>query len=1149
MIYKKNSIFNCYWRFSMNRIILWTLAVIMIFSLSAPSKNVHALEKIDFELVKMGLDNTERVPVFIEFVGNTVVDDLTFGCKKPFDASEIIRPGNIMTNSSLVRLEISQSWNIGNIKKAVQNIHVGMKYKYVFNGFYAELPIDQIVKVADMPGVEYVYYAKPMHTYRTRSRVFLGVEKTWTTVKDPNGYPVNGNGMLVSVTDSGLDYTHVDFGSQKKPVGPKVVISRDLAYGDADCKEEDESSHGTACAGIIAGEGPDNPKTKIKELGMAPKAKLAGYKIGMKKDSPFTLSNEGIMASWDWMIKDNVDVSNNSYGAPGGRTWTEKAQDKAVFAGVSIVASQGNEGSPGQYLPITSGTTASPPNVISAGALDDTDAGRLNFSNSPDDSLNGKNNFCYLGNNGKRFPAGSKQNFQVVDCVWGRPEDFVGLDVKGKVALIQRGPNPAADSAYGPPILFKEKCINAANAGAKAVIMYNYVNSRIMAAYYEAAKNEDPSMFNFIPSFELLDNRTGLALRDALHKDKEWTYGKPASDQNKINVGMEMTTVGNLADFTSSGPNLRGYLKPDVSAPGVEIYTSLASNTPEAGGKNTEYMTNFGGTSAAGPFVAGCATLVRQARPNWDAFEVKRALMNTAEPLKRFSNDYYLPMTSQGQGRVNANLAATSPVLFNPPSALILAESGRYNIADLPNDLFDEALAANIPKKVLNSKIPVKATNYTNKPASINLSYEINSARPDQFDVVLTDTQLTIPPVSKNGSPGVAWFGVTVNLPTEKVKGWLNDIYIWATDKVTNKKWHIGVCVYNADPAVQGLKNTYVGYIDYGENAKFTPNGDGVDDQLVINYEVTNGSILYGAYYNNFLNNMNMWVIDQNSEKWTLIKSEPFLELGPQSFAWDGKDQNGNYILPDGEWSLSVSCSAFLPNMQKRVYEWVPDFDGFDLTNTEFEVQQSTIPPMPTLQAFILPMEPGLGKPFDVGIYIKNATNIKSMQFKVKMPGASDIVQYMGFEKGDFMTQNEALVLFTADFDKEKDTFTVDIQRPLDGVSGNGWILNLKFLAKEANFFDVQFSDLNISIIDDNMKEVKTKAFYKNSEISIYKESFEIADINKDGEVNDDDLKIILNAMDSVDGDERYNWRCDLNYDKLVNMEDMSIFSRYYKQR
>ena len=81
-----------------------------------------------------------------------------------------------------------------------------------------------------------------------------------------------------------------------------------------------------------------------------------------------------------------------------------------------------------------------------------------------------------------------------------------------------------------------------------------------------------------------------------------------------------------LASFSSRGPtpiSLR--LKPDVSAPGVSILSSV----PEREGS----WASFSGTSMAAPHVAGAAALLIQRHPDWTVAQLKSALVLTGQPV------------------------------------------------------------------------------------------------------------------------------------------------------------------------------------------------------------------------------------------------------------------------------------------------------------------------------------------------------------------------------------------------------------------------------------------------------------------------------------------------------------------------------------
>ncbi|MFD8499824.1 S8 family serine peptidase [Amycolatopsis sp. NPDC059657] len=136
------------------------------------------------------------------------------------------------------------------------------------------------------------------------------------------------------------------------------------------------------------------------------------------------------------------------------------------------------------------------------------------------------------------------------------------------------------------------------------------------------------------------------------------TVESPASATAALAVGAVDRTDA-TADFSSRGPRVGDSgLKPDVSAPGVEIMAAQGAYSPPWNPPGP-YVA-YSGTSMAAPHVAGAAAILRQQHPDWTGERLKAALMNTAKP----GDDVY----AQGAGRVDVAKATTTTLAASPAS-------------------------------------------------------------------------------------------------------------------------------------------------------------------------------------------------------------------------------------------------------------------------------------------------------------------------------------------------------------------------------------------------------------------------------------------------------------------------------------------------
>jgi subtilisin family serine protease len=149
----------------------------------------------------------------------------------------------------------------------------------------------------------------------------------------------------------------------------------------------------------------------------------------------------------------------------------------------------------------------------------------------------------------------------------------------------------------------------------------------------------------------------GNSYRDA-------TIGSPGSADAALTVGA-VDRDDNLADFSSRGPRIGdGAIKPDVTAPGVDIVAALHSEGTIGEPVEPGY-TALSGTSMATPHVAGAAALLAQQHPDYTGRQLKALLSASAKPGAG------LTAFQQGSGRIDVARAITQTVVSEPTSVSV----------------------------------------------------------------------------------------------------------------------------------------------------------------------------------------------------------------------------------------------------------------------------------------------------------------------------------------------------------------------------------------------------------------------------------------------------------------------------------------------
>jgi subtilisin family serine protease len=154
---------------------------------------------------------------------------------------------------------------------------------------------------------------------------------------------------------------------------------------------------------------------------------------------------------------------------------------------------------------------------------------------------------------------------------------------------------------------------------------------------------------------ELSAGGSALFVVAAGNEGGDYTVGTPGAATSALTVGA-VDRNDQLAEFSSRGPRLADQgLKPEITAPGVDIVAARAAGTTMGTPVDSLYTT-ASGTSMATPHVAGAAAILAQEHPDWSGSKLKDALVSTAKTGAGAT------VYGQGAGRVDLSRATTQAV-------------------------------------------------------------------------------------------------------------------------------------------------------------------------------------------------------------------------------------------------------------------------------------------------------------------------------------------------------------------------------------------------------------------------------------------------------------------------------------------------------
>jgi len=522
-------------------------------------------------------------------------------------------------------------------------------YRAAYNGIKVRIAAERVKELAALPGVVAVRPLQLMKPNNLRGIPLIGAPAVWQNLG------LHGEGVKIAIIDTGIDYTHANFGGPGTkaafdaaaatstlpadpalfgPSAPRIKGGFDFV-GDAydagapsgspkliphaDDNPLDCFGHGSHVAGTAAGSGitsagatytgPYNAATLATPAnfsvgpGVAPKADLYALRV-----FGCAGSTDVVVDAIDWAVDHDMDVINMSLGSVFGSKDEPSAvaSTNAAKAGVIVVASAGNSA----FSPYITGSPATAEGAISVAANDpypNFPGATLTFSGTTIPAINA---------NGFALSGSSTFNVKVIKNADGTLSlgcsvaAFGGPLPPNTIAVVNRG--VCARVA---------KAIFGQQAGAAVVVMVNNAAGFPPFEGPITANPDDGVPFNVTIPFlgvkgpDTTPSSDGAKLK--LVADGTATTVAAASITNPGFTG--------FASFTSAGPRTGDSgLKPDVTAPGVSII-STGIGTGNAG-------VAMSGTSMASPHVAGAAALTRQAHPTWKVEDIKAAIVNTGRP-------------------------------------------------------------------------------------------------------------------------------------------------------------------------------------------------------------------------------------------------------------------------------------------------------------------------------------------------------------------------------------------------------------------------------------------------------------------------------------------------------------------------------------
>lgn len=517
-----------------------------------------------------------------------------------------------------------------NIEANIKGAKFRREFKSLVNGFSLETQRRNISLIKKMDGVksarEAVMYYPQMFTANQMTQA----------IKMQEERQLKGEGVVVSIVDSGIDVEHKDLRltnpgkakiqtikqSSETKFTIKVPYGRNYADENDIVKDDEKvgkSMHGMHVAGIVAANATDADfKNGTGIRGVAPEAQLLAMKVFTNNPDISGAYDDDIIAAIEDSVAHGADIINMSLGSPMGFNVPDDpvglAISKAREAGALVIVAAGNE---------QIATTLDSYQDTITNDMGLTDFAVHGSPSTMDDSFSVASieNTAILVSKAQYRANGVVKDIkyeqrngdvlagfiEVMDAGQAKPTDLEGKDFTGKWALVERG-----------VLTFAEKANAVAALNAKGMILYNNTSD----GRQEVNPNLSGINSDTFPVVTVLRD-------DALAIKASVSATKTEFNSTTEKMSVTMTDGQTMSGFTSWGPDPDLNFKPEITAPGGNIYSTGNNNT-------NIYMS---GTSMATPHTSGLAALLYLKGKNLGltgadlSDYVKLSLTSTAKPV------------------------------------------------------------------------------------------------------------------------------------------------------------------------------------------------------------------------------------------------------------------------------------------------------------------------------------------------------------------------------------------------------------------------------------------------------------------------------------------------------------------------------------